>query len=1186
MLLEFVAKKSKINRGKFAYLLVLSLVVNLMTIVSMPVVLAENLEILVNYNFDDSNAHDSSGHDNDGVIKGEVSYCDHDGGKAVVLNGNGWIELPTSLVYNNQQFTVEISFNTTSTQVGIFGYQNTSVNGSPDAYVPIISIDKEGKLYTEMYTTTQMVVSSSTTVNDGQWHRVILTSDNSSIKVYLDGQTLGSQSGSVNHYNMTYNQIGTNGAWSRPTYFNLSTYQWTPYTGKLDDFVFYPIAKTDTEIAKTTQTIIFEEISDKTTGDSTFNLNATASSGLPVTYSSSNTSVATVSGNTITIKGAGTTSITANQAGNDSYSAAAPVTRTLTVSAPTAAEIANEAIATARGLLPESFTASEGTDTNLITYLNGIAGMSDTGVTLTLDSSNGNVANDGTITYGSSGVTNDVVVHINKADGTEATKTISVTVPAHTMTDAEAVAGAKTDLDSSDLIFGGSDTATTVTQNLTLPLSGSNGTSISWTEKTDTGNNISLSGNSAVVTRPTYGEGDKTVTLTATITKNGATETKDIEVTVKEAAQSAAEIANEAIATARGLLPESFTASEGTDTNLITYLNGIAGMSDTGVTLTLDSSNGNVANDGTITYGSSGVTNDVVVHINKADGTEATKTISVTVPAHTMTDAEAVAGAKTDLDSSDLIFGGSDTATRVTQNLTLPLSGSNGTSISWTEKTDTGNNISLSGNSAVVTRPTYGEGDKTVTLTATITKNGATVTKDIEVTVKEAAPTKVDESSNKGNQSGVQEPVQEQESDEMGIIVVVNGEEQMAGEEEVDDENGLLSVALDINEELVEKKIEEVKHDGGNTVSVLVGQTDAAKIKTKLTGDLVEIMEEEEFTMIIDTGDVDYVIPADEIKINDVARKLGVADEELQSIEINIEINCIDDINMSESIEESLKKESTIVFPPVEFKIVAEVKEGVNTRTYDIERFNGYVERIIQITEEVDPSKITTGIVCNLDGSISHVPTVVFEENGKWYAKINSLTNSVYSVIWNDEVIENVIGHWSEESVNDMASRLVVDADSEFLPDMIITRQAFIKYVVKALGLYRGVSDDRAPFSDVDALNPYAEYIAVAYQYDLIIGYENGTFEGNELIIRDEAMAILARAMTVTGLVPKDMGKLSQFVDYDLVSMWAVDYVKEVVNVDIFIGHNNMLMSDKPLTYAEAIQAVRNLLIQSNLIDH
>ena len=61
-------------------------------------------------------------------------------------------------------------------------------------------------------------------------------------------------------------------------------------------------------------------------------LNATASSGLGVTYTSSNTSAVTVSGNTLTAVGEGNATITASQAGNGNYNAATDITYTVSVS--------------------------------------------------------------------------------------------------------------------------------------------------------------------------------------------------------------------------------------------------------------------------------------------------------------------------------------------------------------------------------------------------------------------------------------------------------------------------------------------------------------------------------------------------------------------------------------------------------------------------------------------------------------------------------------------------------------------------------------------------------------------------------------------------------------------------------------------------------------------------------------
>lgn len=79
------------------------------------------------------------------------------------------------------------------------------------------------------------------------------------------------------------------------------------------------------------QEITFNTLGPKTYGDSPFVLTATASSNLPLTYISSDTSVATVTDSTVAIHGAGHTIITAIQEGNDSIFPANPKEQVLVV---------------------------------------------------------------------------------------------------------------------------------------------------------------------------------------------------------------------------------------------------------------------------------------------------------------------------------------------------------------------------------------------------------------------------------------------------------------------------------------------------------------------------------------------------------------------------------------------------------------------------------------------------------------------------------------------------------------------------------------------------------------------------------------------------------------------------------------------------------------------------------------
>ena len=90
-------------------------------------------------------------------------------------------------------------------------------------------------------------------------------------------------------------------------------------------------ASSTVSISKAGQTISFASIPSKTVGDSDFDLSATASSGLPVSFSLLAGDPCTLSGSTVHIVHAGTCHVTASQSGDASYNSATPVERDVVV---------------------------------------------------------------------------------------------------------------------------------------------------------------------------------------------------------------------------------------------------------------------------------------------------------------------------------------------------------------------------------------------------------------------------------------------------------------------------------------------------------------------------------------------------------------------------------------------------------------------------------------------------------------------------------------------------------------------------------------------------------------------------------------------------------------------------------------------------------------------------------------
>lgn len=276
-----------------------------------------------------------------------------------------------------------------------------------------------------------------------------------------------------------------------------------------------------------------------------------------------------------------------------------------------------------------------------------------------------------------------------------------------------------------------------------------------------------------------------------------------------------------------------------------------------------------------------------------------------------------------------------------------------------------------------------------------------------------------------------------------------------------------------------------------------------------------------------------------------------------------------------------------LVVMPVEFTITC----SSGGQTVEVEKFNGYVERTIAIPEGVDPSKITTGIILNDDGTFTHIPTTIVMIDGRYYAKLNSLTNSTYSVIWNPITFSDMIGHWAEEAVNDMGSRLVVTGVTEDMydPDGDMTRGDFASVIVKSLGLLR-VGEGQVIFSDVASDDLNFDAIYIAYEYGLINGYGDGKFGPDDTITREQAMVMIARAMDIAG-IETEMGSVEEstillaFSDRETVSAWARRSAAECIRAGVVLGRTTTAIAPSDnVSRAEVAAMIRRFLMKARLI--
>jgi hypothetical protein len=128
------------------------------------------------------------------------------------------------------------------------------------------------------------------------------------------------------------------------------------------------------------------------------------------------------------------------------------------------------------------------------------------------------------------------------------------------------------------------------------------------------------------------------------------------------------------------------------------------------------------------------------------------------------------------------------------------------------------------------------------------------------------------------------------------------------------------------------------------------------------------------------------------------------------------------------------------------------------------------------------------------------VPTHVAVVNGKYYAQINSLTNSTYTVVWHPVEFSIVENHWQKTRSNDMGSRMVVNGVGNgcYEPDRNMSRAEFAAIIVRALGLAPGPA--LSSFGYKKTSDWYCGYIETAANYGIINGYSAAVFGPNDLV--------------------------------------------------------------------------------------
>ena len=318
-------------------------------------------------------------------------------------------------------------------------------------------------------------------------------------------------------------------------------------------------------INKANQTIVWSNIPNKTYGDADFTLPTTTDKGLTITYTSADPTIASVTGNTVSVKAAGTVNITASQTGTVNYNAASNVTLPLTISK------------AAQTITFADLPACTFGGAALM-----LAATSSSGLTVTYESSDYNVAtpSGNTITLGNAGqcyITASVAGNGNYLTGTQVQKLLTVSkanqtitfsaVPDKTYGDAAFSLTASTNT-SLPVTFGSSIPAKLVISGTTATIAGAGSYTVTATQAGTSNYNVATATRTFAVNKATltatadnktrvYGDANPAFTVSYSGFVNGDTKY-----------ELAAQITGSTIATATSIVGDySIVLSTITDAN-------------------------------------------------------------------------------------------------------------------------------------------------------------------------------------------------------------------------------------------------------------------------------------------------------------------------------------------------------------------------------------------------------------------------------------------------------------------------------------------------------------------------------------------------------------------------------------------------------------------------------------------
>lgn len=279
--------------------------------------------------------------------------------------------------------------------------------------------------------------------------------------------------------------------------------------------------------------------------------------------------------------------------------------------------------------------------------------------------------------------------------------------------------------------------------------------------------------------------------------------------------------------------------------------------------------------------------------------------------------------------------------------------------------------------------------------------------------------------------------------------------------------------------------------------------------------------------------------------------------------------------------DKGMKKVSDVI----DYRLILKSKDKED----EIHNFgNTFVTRTIHVDSEIqDPSGATAVVYDPITREFHFVPSLFTENNGKTEVTVIRNTNSMYAIVQNKKSFDDMIGHWAQNDVENLASKMIINGttDHTYTPEMQVTRAQFAVLLVRGLGL--PIETMSPIFTDIAPTQWYAEEVNAAVNYGLVEGIGEGKFNPDQLITREQMVVMMMKAVAlVQGAVRTGEVATLPFTDQDQLSDYARSAVAEAADKGLIQGKTETTFAPKEAaTRAEAAVMIKHALQYMKLIN-